>query len=50
MQSRNELIADAIIRDTSSKIILMYGKKHLEGIFENLKKSDVNYKFVDNLP
>lgn len=47
---RNEKIADAIIRDTASKIILLYGKKHLEGIFENLKKSDANYKMVDNLP
>ena len=47
---RNELIADAIIRDTASKIILLYGKKHLEGIFENLKKSDANYKMVDTLP
>ncbi len=46
---RNNLIADSILKSTSQKIVLLYGAKHFDGIIENLKKSDTNYKEVEKL-
>lgn len=46
---RNTLIVDSILKKTSNKIVLLFGAKHFDGILENLKKSDKNYKEVEKL-
>lgn len=45
---RNDLITNSILHDQSEKIVLLYGKKHFDGILENLQKVDKNYKEVEN--
>jgi hypothetical protein len=44
---RNELIANTVIKDTATKIVLMYGAYHFDGILDNLKAYDKTYKEVD---
>jgi len=44
---RNKLIADSVLKGPD-KIVLIYGAKHFEGIFENLKASDPKYQQVLN--
>ena len=46
---RNNLIADSILKKGNHKIVLLFGAKHFDGILENLKKSDKEYKEVDKL-
>lgn len=46
---RNILISDKILNDSNKKIILLYGTKHFDGILENLKVADKNYKEVEKL-
>lgn len=41
---RNNLIVNAIIESPGKKIALMYGKKHLEGIFSLLKTKDPKWQ------
>ena len=41
---RNEFIAGEIIKDTHSKIVLVYGSKHYQGILTELQKQDPTWK------
>ncbi len=46
---RNNLISESIVNDPNKKILLIYGGKHFNGILENLKAADKNYKEVKTL-
>jgi hypothetical protein len=41
---RNQLIADKILASTYTKIVLLYGANHYEGILSNLKKADTTWQ------
>lgn len=44
MNYRNNLIVNAIVESPNKKIVLMYGKKHLEGIVSVLKTKDPKWQ------
>ena len=44
---RNKLITDSILNEKNNKIVILYGAKHFDGILENLKASDNNFKNVE---
>jgi hypothetical protein len=44
--SRNEIITNTILNSNTKKIALIYGAGHFNGILQNLKAADNNYKEV----
>ncbi|MEO6490815.1 MAG: hypothetical protein ABIO04_12805 [Ferruginibacter sp.] len=46
---RNNLLTDSILKSPYDKIMIVYGAKHFDGILENLKLVDKNYKEVGKL-
>lgn len=41
---RNDLITKEILKDSHSKIVLVYGAKHFDGILKNLQQHDSTWK------
>ncbi len=48
LESRNIIITNAIVKSTANKIALIYGEAHYDGILENLRINDRNYKEIPN--
>ena len=46
---RNQLISNEIINDTSSRIVLIYGARHFDGILKKMSTYDKSFKEVDKL-
>jgi hypothetical protein len=44
---RNNYIANEIVADSHTKIALLYGAKHFEGIYEILQKQDPTWKIME---
>lgn len=44
---RNQVIADQILKDTHTKIAIIYGAKHFDGILKELQQKDSTWKLVD---